>query len=264
MADKKDALQTTADASLTVPEGLEGMFTLDRPEGADTGTLGNEGIGRDDILMPRLGLAQKMSPEIDGTSPKYIPGLQFMDLYNSLTKQVYARGPVYFAILRRDEPRWVEFNPLDEGGGIKRRNVPADDPATEFGPNGEKPAATKFYDFIVLLLNETTLTDPLQNIVVLSLKGSAIKAAKQLNMLIQQRGPKKIFKGAYQLKTGHETDKKSSGVYATYEIKNSGWLKGHLETLAAEMFEAWEDRALVIDHEIDDSMAANPESPDTM
>lgn len=235
MTDKTDLV--------TVPKGMEGMILSERPAGEDTGTLGNEGIGRDDILMPRLGLAQKMSYEIDATNQnRYIEGLKFMELFNSVTKKNYGTGPLHFVVLRRDDPRWIEFNPLEEGGGIKDRDVPPDDPRTQW-VNGEKPVATMFYDFIVLLLTDFDPQEPLQNVIALSLKSSGIKAAKHLNFLIQQRGDKLVCKGVYELTTGHDTDKKSGGVYAIYKVRNAGWLKpdSDIEKLAIQMFNTWKD-----------------------
>jgi hypothetical protein len=237
-------------ALATIPKALEDLMTLDRPTGADEGTLGNEGIGRQDILMPRIGLAQKMSPEIDPTSPRCIPNAKFCDLFHSLTKQVLPQ-PLHFVILRRDDPRWIEFNPLDEGGGIKDMDVHKGDERTKFGPDGEKPIATEFHDYIILALTGFDPANPLDSIVALSLKSSGIKAAKHLNFLISLRGPKLICKGVYSLTTGHETDKKTQGVYATYKFANAGWLKpdSAIEKLAVELFDAWKDRRVVIERE---------------
>lgn len=242
---------------------LKELITQERPAGADEGTLGNEGIGREDILMPRLGLAQKMSPQIDPTSPKRIEGLEFTDLFNSVTLQKHGKGPLHFIVLRRDDPRWIEFNPIDQGGGIKDMNVPKGDARTEFttaadGTTRVKPVATMFYDFIVLLLNDLQPADPLKNIVALSLKSSAIKAAKHLNFLISQRGQKMLYKGVYKLTTGYDTDKKSGGVYAIYKIDNAGWLPADsaIEKMASEMFEGWKERAVKIDRD------EHPDNPD--
>lgn len=256
----------------TVPAGMEGMISTERPAGADEGTLGSEGMTKEDILMPRLGLAQKMSPEIDPTNAaRYIAGLQFTELFHSISKKNYGKGPVYFTILRRDRPRYIEFNPIDQGGGIKDMNVPPGDQRTQFttGTNGErvKPVATMFYDYIVLLLNDLNMADPMQNIVALSMKSSGIKAAKQLNLLIQQRGKKLLCKGVYKLTTNSATDKKTQGVYAIYEVNNAGWLvpDSDVEKLAISQFHAWEDKSVIIDRDVtpeadpDDSMAANPE-----
>ncbi len=246
-------MTTKTDALATVPTGMEDLITLDRPTGADEGILGNEGIGRNDILMPRIGVAQKMSPEIDPTNAaKYIDGLKFTDLFHSATKQVLPQ-PLHFVILRRDDPRWIEFNPLDEGGGIKDMDVRKGDPRTQFGADGEKPIATEFHDYIVLQLTGFDPAKPLDSIVALSLKSSGIKAAKHLNFLISLRGPKLICKGVYALTTGHETDKKTQGVYATYKFTNAGWLKpdSPIEKLAIELFEAWKDRRVEFEREAD-------------
>jgi hypothetical protein len=243
------------EAIATVPAGLEGMITTARPEGADTGALGSEHIGREDILIPRLALAQKTSPEIDPTSgDRYIEGLQFTDLFHSITHKAYGKGPLHFVILRADKPRWVEFNPLDQGGGIKDPNVPADDPRTKFGvpdDNGQSapPLATKFYDFIILLLDGLDFTDPLQNVMGLSMKSTALKVARQLNLYIQQRGKKALYKGVYQISTG--SDKNAKGAFAIYKVKNAGWLQpgSQIEALAAEMFESWKDKVVAVDTE---------------
>jgi hypothetical protein len=243
----------------TVSKGMEDLITLDRPTCADEGILGNEGIGRNDIAMPRIGLAQKMSPEIDPTSPRVIPGLAFTGLFNSVTRQVYT-PPLHFVILRRDDPRWIEFNPLDEGGGIKDMDVRKNDQRTKFGPDGEKPIATEFHDFIILLLTGLDPANPLDSIAALSLKSSSIKAAKHLNFLVTLRGPKLICKGVYTLTTGHETDKKTQGVYATYKFANAGWLKpdSAIEKLAVELFDAWKDRKVEFERTPDDPDAFVP------
>lgn len=241
-------------ADALVPTGLEGMITTTRPEGADEGQTGAEHIGRDDILIPRLALAQKTSPEIDPTAPRYISGLQFTDLFNSVSKQNYGKGPLHFAILRADKPRWVEFNPLDQGGGVRDPNVPADDPRTQFGPvdgtgKPTKPVATKFYDFIVLVLNNLDFADPMQNVVGLSMKSTAIKVAKQLNLFITQRGKKALYKGVYTVATA--SDQNPSGTFAIYKVQNAGWLApgSQIETLAGEMWESWKDKVVTIDVE---------------
>lgn len=245
MANEKKEAAPKTEQALTAPNPFEDLVTYERPAGKDEGTLGNEGIGRDDITMPRIGLAQKMSAEIDVTEKaKYIEGLQFMDLFNTSTRKNLGKGPLHFVILRRDDLRWIEWNPRSEGGGIKDKNVRAGDPRTLFGPAGEKPIATEYHDFIVLLFNGFDPSDPLQSIVAFSLKSTGIKAAKHLNFLIQLRGPKLICKGVYSVTTGHETDKKTSGVYSTYKFDQAGWLKpdSPMEKLAIELFEAWKDR----------------------
>src|SRR5678816_4271524 len=267
MAKETEVKAAEVKAAALVPASFTDMITAERPSGVDEGILGSEGIGQDDITIPRLAVAQKMSPEIDETVvAKYIKDLKFMDLFNSMTKKVYGKGPLHFVILKRLDPRWIEYFPISEGGGIKDRHVYAGDPRTEFGRDGEKPVATMFLDYMILLLNDLG-ADPMDNVMALSLKSSAIKAAKHLNFLVGARGKKQICKGVYEVTTGSDTDKKSGGVFAIYKFKNAGWLKEGtpLETMAVEMFDAWKDRETRIDEEgvnvpdVDDSMGANPE-----
>lgn len=257
MAKTEEIVKTGTQALSNISD----FITTERPAGRDEGELGTEGIGRDDILMPRIGIAQKMSPEIDPTNQaRYIDGLTFTDFFNTQTKKNLGKGPLHFVILRRDDPRWMEWIPREQGGGIKDRNVKKGDPRTKFGPNGEKPIAAKYYDFIVLLLTGFDPADPMASIVGLSLTSSGIAAAQKLNMLIGARGPKRICKGVYSLTSGHAVDKKSQGVYATYNFNNAGWLKpgSAMEQLADELFEAWKDKHVSIDVEGDE-----PDDPDS-
>lgn len=245
----KETEMATVPARALVPAGMEGMIQAERPEGRDAGDLGTGHIGRDDVLIPRLALAQKTSPEIDPTSERYIDGLKFTELFHSVSRRTYGNGPLYFSVLRADPPRWVEFNPLEAGGGVKDPNVPIDDPRAGFGPNGEKPVATKFYDFIVLLLNDLDQANPLENVVGLSFKSTGIRVARQLNLLITQRGNKLLPKGVYELRSDVAENK--NGKFAVYKVKNAGWLApgSPVERLAVEMFESWKDRAVEIDRE---------------
>ena len=259
---------------------FEDFLTTETPASIDTGELGSEGIGREDITMPRIGIAQKMSPEIDPTSPRYIDGLKFTDLYHTGEKKSLGQGPVHFSILKRLEPRYIEFYPIESGGGVKEFDVPKDDPRTQFTVDRAtgkktKPVATMFYDFIVLLLNDLDMSNPNKNVVALSFKSSGLKAAKKLNYLITSRPRKLLPKGVYKIWSGKpQTDKNSGGTYAVYDVDNAGWLKEEsaVEKYAISAFESWKDRAAPkIDVDatteevvVDDSMAANQEDMPAM
>lgn len=269
MAD--DKIATTGPVGI-VP--FEDFLTAERPAGADEGQLGNEWMGREDITMPRIGISQLQSPELNPTNSRYIEGLQFNQLFHTGLKKNLGAGPIYFVILRSLEPRWVEFNPIDQGGGVKDMNVPKGDPRTAFttGADGKsrvKPVATQFNDYIVLTLNELNLEQPLANVVALSFKSTGLRAAKHLNYLIAARGQKLICRGVYKLGVGKpETDKKSGGTYSVYAIDNAGWLKegSAIWQLTEAMYNDWKEKAapkIDIDAaaEVDDSLAANPEDP---
>jgi hypothetical protein len=194
-------------------QGPQNMATVDRPSFIGGGKAGTEHITKDDIQLPRLGLAQGLSPQIDSSKAEYIPGLQQGQFFNTLTQQSYGEGPIPFMVLAGYAPRYIEFYPRKEGGGVKDFNVPANDPRCQFQPNGDPPLATKFYDFAIYLLNT-------EEIVMLSLKSTSLKVARQLNTLIGQRQAD-IYAGQYSLTRAKEKNKK--GEYWQFAIKNAGW-----------------------------------------
>lgn len=210
--DKKDGLAKTENTDLATQDDFE--VSLERPDFTPLGgRSGTEHLTKDDVQMPRMGLAQQMSPELVDSDPKFIEGLRIGTLFNNLTGQIYGVGPIKFCVVRADKPRYVEFIPREAGGGIKDPNVPANDPRTQFGPNGEMPVATKFYDFVVMLL-------PSKELIALSFKSTGLKVAKQLNGLIQARGTD-IYEGVYQL--GTTMTQNAKGRFAIFNVKNAGW-----------------------------------------
>ena len=155
---------------------------LTAPGYMKTGTKkGAEEITREDLTMPRLALAQKASPEIEDGHAKRVEGLTFGDAYNTLSGEVYGKDPVEIVIIRAEKPKYIEFNPIEDGGGIKDYNVPAGDPRTLFGPDGEKPIATKFLEYVGLIGPDFRMP------IAVSFKGSGLKSARLLNGLIKLR-----------------------------------------------------------------------------
>lgn len=222
---------------------------------------GTEHIGREDVAMPRLAIAQALSPQIEEGNAKYIEGLKNGDLFNSLTGDTYGKGPITFIVVRADVPRGIEFNPRDEGGGIKDPNVPLNDPRMEFGPDGEQPIATKFYDFIVMIADGSFKGE----IAALSFSRTGIATAKALNGLMKlRRGP--VF-GALYTGTSVLVNSAKGFKYYSLRVQNAGWIQEEaLYRRAETAFEALKEKPVVIDRgtaddHVDDSMASNPEAP---
>jgi hypothetical protein len=211
-------------------------------------TRGTEHLTKADVQMPRLALAQGLSPQIQEGDPQQVPGLKVGMLFNSLTKEVIGKGPIEFTIIRADPPRWVEFYPRETGGGIKDINVPADDPRTQFTTENGKsipPAATQFYDFVIMFLPVNN-NDPMSNVIALSFKSTGLKAARQLNGLMQLRNAPS-FAGKYVMTTGMQRN--SKGTFAVYQVANAGWVDEETGALGEQMFDALKDRELKIDRE---------------
>lgn len=234
-----------------------------RPDFIPRGAAGTEHITKEDMQLPRLGLAQKQSPQLTEEHAKFIEGLKAGDLFNTLTGEIYGRGPIEFYIIRADRPRFIEFYPLDAGGGVKDMNVAPTDPRTQFTTDGTgtsvPPVATKFYDFVIVPL---PLRDPesvISSVLALSMKSSGIKVAKQLNSLIKSRNAA-IFACRYQLGVVSETNKK--GTYYNFKVEYLGWPDSEATYKAlAEAHDLIKDKALDIDRDnSDDDGALHPDA----
>jgi hypothetical protein len=187
---------------------------------------GTEGITKDDLRLPRLAIAQGLSTQLVTDDSSYIPDLKMFDMFNDLIGTIYGRGPLTFIAVRRDVRR-IEFIPRDEGGGIKDTNVPIGDPRCEWteGADGERlpPVATKFVEFVALLLDENGNTSPEQAIVI-SIKDTNKfnrRAAERLTGFIKMK-QKPIYAGLYTIAS--KSEKNDSGTFGVPVINQAGLL----------------------------------------
>jgi hypothetical protein len=249
MAIKKlaETTEQPGNGAVQVFDSTGGM--MERPDYIESGHEGAETMTQDDIQMPRLAIAQKMSYEIDPSHPKFIDGLKIGDFFNTLTKRIYGKGPFKFCVVKRDPPKFIEFRPRAEGGGVKDLNVPPDDPrATEWrkGPNGESlpPLATRFYEYvIVLMLGDETET------LVLSLKNTGIKVAKEFNGYIMGRNAP-VYTGVYSVAPVPE--KNAKGDFFNYMIRNAGWLSKEQIAAIKNMYEGLKNTVINVEREAGD------------
>lgn len=197
---------------------------LVKPSFIEDSRAGTEDIGTDEIRLPRLAISQGLSPQLTPGDPKHIPGLTLFQLFNDLTGEIYGAGPIKFIPIRRDIRR-IEFIPRDEGGGVRDLNVPANDPRNEWteGPGGERvpPAATRYVEFIALILREGKSPEP----IVISIKDTNKfnrDASVRLTTFIKMRQAA-IYAGVYSVKVG--TGKNDSGTFGIPIIENEGFVQ---------------------------------------
>lgn len=235
------ALTTASLGALAVPDFLKSE--------TDTGL---DHYTKADIQMPRLALAQKLSPEIEEGNAAQIPGLKEGMMFNNLTREIYGKGPLEFMVIRGDRPRWVEFYPREQGGGVKDMNVPANDVRTQF-IDGRPPAATQFYDFIIVLL-------PTREVIALSFKSTGLKIAKSLIALMKLREPKPHYAGKFTLSTMPTQNK--NGKFQIFKVANSatvdeatarangqpypGWVSEELFHFGQQLYTSLKDKKVTI------------------
>lgn len=221
----------------------QGNMQMSRPDFIPKAAEGTEHLTKEDIRLPRLSIAQGLSPQVTRGNAKFIQGLSIGDLFNDLTGQIYQQ-PLEFFVVRADPPRWIEFIPREQGGGVKDLNVQPGDPRTfpRRGPNNEflQPIATQFYDYVIMLW-------PSQELIALSMKSTALKVARSFNGLISIRNAP-IYTGKYRLTTAQE--KNAKGEWPQFVIVNAGWVDNQEQfNVLKRMFDTLKTKNLVIDRE---------------
>jgi hypothetical protein len=251
MTDKKDAI-ATVDRNQTLEPA---------PSYIPKSRRGFEDTLQTDLMIPRLALAQALSPQVTDGDPSRIPDLKVGDLFNSVTGVVYGKE-AFVQVLRKMPLRAMEFRSVDDGGGVIDPNVPLGDPRLAWGNSGDKkadkPRATLFRDFLAVVL-------PQREIIALSFKSSGMTAAKTLWGLATM-GNRDCFSIRFRITTDVKLTPKPHQIY---KISQAGWVSEADFKLGEEMYEAVQtisaekiDRS-GHDEEIDDSMAANPEGATT-
>ena len=166
---------------------------------------GLENMDRQDMTLPRLGLAQALSPQLSESEPKYIDGLRAGMFFNTITREVYGKQvslvPLLFYKTR------ILFGPMDEGGGLRCQSPdnligigePGGTcikcPLSQFGRDGSKPECLQFFNYAALVVKDGNVAP--ENLLVTSFKSSALKVAKDWNALIRIRNLD-IFAGIYE------------------------------------------------------------------
>lgn len=223
---------------------------------------GTEDITSDDVKPPRILICQAGSPYRKPDDPKQIPGLQELDMFNDLSGDNYGRGPLKFVVLKALPPKYIEFRDMEEGGGVIDFDVKASDPRTQFTTDDEgkrhKPVATMFRDFLVWLPER-------QEPAVLSMKGSQLKVAVQLNGKIKQplRGDLvhpglagKIIQDppawarTFSLKT--KMDKDATYSWGAYSLTQEGVTPTATRELCSQLATSFAKKNIIIEREAGD------------
>lgn len=236
----KDALQQSTTSGTTALDTFDDLI-------ADAGR-GTENLGTNDVRPPRLMLCQSGSPQRKEGNAKLIQGLQELDLFNSLSNEIYGRK-INVVVIAALGSHWVEF---DEELRVVERNIPEDDPRCQWtnDENGDrvKPVATQFYDYLVWLPDQ-------QELVAFSLKSTQIKVAIKLNGLLKL--PLKIagriianppaWARIYTFETKMEQDKQYS--WGGYNLSTNGVTPPETRALCSAFANTYAKANIVIERD---------------
>lgn len=221
MKDSKTEVATTTD---TMPAFLKGK--------GDT-TRGSEGVGHDDMVIPRIELAQALSACVKKKDAAYIEGCEDGHIYNNVTREIYGEGctiiPVFF---RKEFLVWIDRKSEGRPDGPGFRGAFSQKADAEAEVNGlEEAKHCEIVDtaqhFVIIVKEDGSIEEA-----VISMAKSKMKVSKSFNTLIRINGGDR-FSRAYNLQS--VDDKKGNDDYKNFKISNAGWPSEaaykHAETL---------------------------------
>lgn len=190
-------------------------------------TEGSSEITAEDIKLPRLAIAQGLSPQMLPDDSQYIDGLRLFDMFNDVTQEIYGRGPLKFVPVYW-QVKNLEFEKDDKGkntGIIVDDNVPSGDPRTKWSrdESGVKrpPQATRYTELVAFLLRPE---QPPQTIII-SIKetNKHMRRAAQIISGALVEIPRPYYGGIYTVKTMSEKfDEGTAGVFV-FGIRPTLW-----------------------------------------
>lgn len=223
-----------------------------RPASIDPNDRFGSEVDPDELRLPRLVIAQGLSPELQENNSNYMDGLKANDMFNNMTNEIYGREAMMFIPLRRDIRR-IEFIPKAEGGGVRDMNVPKGDPRLQWtgtGADRKPPVATEFVEFPSLLLRPGKAPEP----IVISFKCTnkwVRRSADQLTLFINTRNAP-IYAGMYTIESKPQTNTK--GTFGVAIPKNAGFVPKDTSAAGAKLYEfaeslskSWEGKKLAVD-----------------
>lgn len=194
----------------------------------------------DDIRMPRLAIAQAMSPQMTPGDSQYMEELKLYDLFNDLTQTIYGKSPILFVPIVRLVQR-IEFGA--DGKTIIDRDVPYGDPRAEWtrDPNdptgkGIRPIATKFVNFISFLVRPEEAPEPVAISIRLTNK-FARKTAERLTGWIELKKQVKrvpTYGGLYSVIV--KPEKNDKGTFGVFHFSQVGLLSDRDVFESAKIF----------------------------
>ncbi len=177
---------------------------------------GQEGVGVDDLTIPRLQLIQDLSPQRKKNDPQYIEGAEEGMLFNSVTKKLYGSGVIFIPCFYRKE--WVIWKAQSEGGGFMGAFSSERAATKEFREQELDGKVNKkgepIYEIIDtgqqfgLIIDEDGHADD----IVLSMSKTKRKVDRQLNTIIKMAGGDR-FSRMYQVSAVQDTNAAGQDFY---------------------------------------------------
>jgi len=218
----------------------------------DGGSRGNEEVGTDDLVIPRLELVQALSPCRKKTDPGYIKGAEEGMLYNSLTRELYGESVVLVPVAYRKELLCWKDRKKTSGGF--RGSFSSHESAVARVAEG-KAEDDLFIEIVETGQHLCMLVHPDGRVeeIALSMAKSKAKISKAWNSLIRINGGDR-FSRAYEIKSVCDSND-NGDEYFNMAVKLAGFPSEMVYTAAEKLYTDMTsgDRNVTVSSEFDDS-----------
>lgn len=210
-------------------------------------------VSNEDIIIPRAKLLQNLSPEILDR----VKNLNVGDIINNITQEKLPETFIPILFFKN----WIRWNPRkkDDRGFdpafppaamIWRTNNPRDERVlneTAFGPNGEKPLATTYLNFLGYFEGESSP-------IVISFSKTSFKAGKLLLSLCKLSGGD-LWNKKYKLISIDET--KDGDTYKILKVAPAGNTSEDEKAVCEAIYEEMKNTVsnIVVDEELEDTIS---------
>lgn len=171
---------------------------------------GAEGVGVEDVIIPRLELIQGLSPALKKNDPKYIPGAEMGMMNNSVTRELYGDSVLVVPVFYMKQ--WLVWKDQKRGGGFAGAYDSPTEAQTRADEEGGKKEGWEVLDtpqHLCLLLNQQTGK---AEEIMISLPRTKAKVSRAWNSMMRLAGGD-TFARVYKVTSAEETNKQGQQYY---------------------------------------------------
>lgn len=217
------------------------LISQERPDFMNNeSNRGQEGVGIDDLTIPRLGLIQDLSPQRKKTDAAYIEGAEEGMLFNTVTNVLYGTSIMFVPVYYRKE--WVIWKAQSEGGGYCGAYPTEHEAKVEWESQGYEGQVNKKGEPIYevndtgqqfgLVVHEDGTTED----IVISFSKSKRKIDRQLNTMVKMAGGDR-FSRVYKISA--VSDQNSAGQdFYNYGVSMMGFVNEETYRKGEKLYDA--------------------------
>ena len=240
----------------------EEMFPTEVPSYMNQeSTRGQEGVGVEDLTIPRLDVIQDLSPQHKANKPEYIEGAEVGMLFNSVTKHLYGSQVFFVPVFFRKE--YVIWQSRAAGGGFNGAYATEAEAKQEMiNQEWEDLLDTKgdpmyqitdtAQQFGMIIHDDGTTED-----IVMSMAKSKMKTSRQLNTISKIAGGDR-FSRVYKIAAVEEQNKQNQDFW-NLSVSQLGFTPEEVYHKAENMYDSIATGARDVNRDVESSSEGDTE-----